>query len=605
MGSDFVYGVINFIDGERDPRNLMFLYEFLPIFITNFPLHHLSEEMFDIFSSYFPIHFFPSQNDPAALTRESLAEALAICLCSSKEFSDSCLSLLLEKLESELVVAKLDSLYLLVECTRKFEIKEILSRFEEIWNILRPELITGTNKQISDMSLHTIDKILIASSTDNDVCKNILDIIFNSLIVLLMDTNEIIFRPASKISLACSGSNEFASIYVAEKLLPAYFQLFENSSNNIKCILLDAIANILSNCQQKDTIGKINQEYLKIAEQKFVESICRKDQDDLKLRVVGFQSIKNMSSNISESSRMLVYAAIVDILISGENIVVTDCLIELAVKYPTEVNNNIIKLLYTTELDDLESQNNIFKSVCSLTNIEFFSADILKFVQINIFEPKSSEFQLLMLNNLSYILEFVLTTKSIQNLYENDKIIERLFSLAHKSILKEETYLIISTILRLIIKNLDIKIQTEVVNTFLKTVDLTKPVDLYLAHGVIGHIEKNVNIDTHFETFVNDLTHFSLTSSDEKIRTNVCHHLLCSMFNKFSVTDIYKNALNKVLSTLTMEILQNNSKAVEILSWITKGLLLKGHEEAANIINTVSQLFFYTFLFNCCETDFG
>lgn len=588
MGSDFVYGVINSIDGERDPRNLMFLYEFLPTFVTNFPLHHLSEEMFDIFSSYFPIHFFPSTNDPAALTRDSLAQALAICLCSSKEFSDPCLSLLLEKLESELVVAKMDSLHLLVECARKFDIKDILSRFEEIWNILRPELITGTNKQIADMSLYTIDKILVSSSSDTDTCKNLLDIIFNSLVVSLMDTNEIIFKSASKISLVCSGSNEFTSIYVAEKLLPAYFEGFENSKNNIKIILLDAIEKLLTNCQKKGTLSKIKPEYLIISEKLFVDSICCKDYD-IKLKAVGFQSIKNMSSSISEASRILVYSAIVNILISGENLDVTDCLKELAEKYPSEVNSNIIQLLYKTE-GDLESQNKIFKTICSLTNIEFFSKDILNFILENIFKPKSPEIQLLMLQNFSDILKSVLTTSSIQNLYENHKIMERLFDLAHEPNLKEETLLIISTILSSIIKNLDIKVQTDVVNKFLKTVDLTKPVDLYLTYGVIGHLEQNVNIDTHFEKLANDLTHFSLTSTDENLRTNVCHHLLCSIFNKFSETEFYKKALNQVLSTIKTEIQKNNSKAVEILSWITKGLLLKGHAEAGNIINTVSEI---------------
>lgn len=587
MGSDFVYGVINSIDGERDPRNLMFLYEFLPIFVTNFPLHHLSEEMFDIFSSYFPIHFFPSQNDPAALTRDSLAQALAICLCSSKEFSDSCLSLLMEKLESELVVAKMDSLHLLVECTKKFDIKDILNRFDEIWTILRPELITGTNKQIADMSLYTIDKILVSSSSDTDACKNLLDIIFNSLIVSLMDSNEIIFKSASKISLVCAGSNEFTSIYVAEKLLPAYFERFEHSKNSIKIILLDAIEKLITNCQKKGTLTKIKQEYLIVAEKLFVDSIGCKD-EDIKLKAVGFQSIKNMSSSISEASRILVYSAMVDILITGENLDVTDCLKELAEKYPTEVNSNIIQLLYKTEGGGLESQNKIFKTICSLTSIEFFSEDILNFILKNIFEPKSSEIQLLMLQNFSDILKSVLSSNSIQNLYKNHKIIERLFSLAHEPNLKEETLLIISTILSLIIKNLNIEVQTDVVNTFLKTVDLTKPVDLYLTYGVIGHLEKNVNIDTHLEKLVTDLTHFSLTSSDENLRTNVCHHLLCSIFNKFSETEFYKKALNKVLSTIEMEIKKNNSKAVEILSWITKGLLLKGHAEAGNIINTVS-----------------
>lgn len=117
MGSDFIYGVIASIDSERDPRNLLFLFEFMPRFISNYSLRHLTDEMFEVFSCYFPIDFHPSPNDPQAITRDGLAEKLVMCLCASREFSESCIALALEKLDSDLNVAKLDSLNLLVSST--------------------------------------------------------------------------------------------------------------------------------------------------------------------------------------------------------------------------------------------------------------------------------------------------------------------------------------------------------------------------------------------------------------------------------------------------------------------------------------------------------
>lgn len=120
MGADFVYGVIGAIDGERDPRNLIFLFEYMPTFLERYPLLHLGEEMFEIFACYFPIDFHPNQNDPEAITRDMLAEKLQQCLCGSKEFAEYCVPLLLEKLESELIVAKMDSLRLLVSLLKYF-----------------------------------------------------------------------------------------------------------------------------------------------------------------------------------------------------------------------------------------------------------------------------------------------------------------------------------------------------------------------------------------------------------------------------------------------------------------------------------------------------
>lgn len=118
MGSSLVYGVINAMDGERDPRILLSIYEFLPRFLNTFPLGHLIDDMFEVIACYFPIDFNPSATDPKAITRDLLAKKLADCLCAKEEFAENCFNLLIEKLDSQLNVAKLDSLHLLV-CTRR------------------------------------------------------------------------------------------------------------------------------------------------------------------------------------------------------------------------------------------------------------------------------------------------------------------------------------------------------------------------------------------------------------------------------------------------------------------------------------------------------
>lgn len=102
------------MDGERDPRNLLYLFTFLPKFLAQVPLGHLVEEMFEVISCYYPIDFHPAPNDPAAVSRNDLAAALCPCLCAVPEFGEHCLVLLIEKLDSSLRVAKIDSLMLLV-----------------------------------------------------------------------------------------------------------------------------------------------------------------------------------------------------------------------------------------------------------------------------------------------------------------------------------------------------------------------------------------------------------------------------------------------------------------------------------------------------------
>lgn len=57
MGLDFVYGVISAMDGERDPRNLLLLFNWLPTFLHTVTLGHLCEEMFETIACYFPVDF--------------------------------------------------------------------------------------------------------------------------------------------------------------------------------------------------------------------------------------------------------------------------------------------------------------------------------------------------------------------------------------------------------------------------------------------------------------------------------------------------------------------------------------------------------------------
>lgn len=63
MKFDFVFGVISAVDGERDPRNLLLLFEWLPKFLKTVELGHLNEEMFEVIACYFPVDFRAPSTD--------------------------------------------------------------------------------------------------------------------------------------------------------------------------------------------------------------------------------------------------------------------------------------------------------------------------------------------------------------------------------------------------------------------------------------------------------------------------------------------------------------------------------------------------------------
>ncbi|KAG0413848.1 hypothetical protein HPB47_008990, partial [Ixodes persulcatus] len=118
MGSKFVLGCIQAMEGERDPRCLLQVFAIVPMMCNEFILGDLEEPLFDVCSCYFPVDFNPPATDPGRISREELADSLLNCLTASPGFGKHCVPLAAEKLESDLLTAKLDSLKLLVFVNR-------------------------------------------------------------------------------------------------------------------------------------------------------------------------------------------------------------------------------------------------------------------------------------------------------------------------------------------------------------------------------------------------------------------------------------------------------------------------------------------------------
>ncbi|KAA3681108.1 DNA repair/transcription protein MET18/MMS19 [Paragonimus westermani] len=118
MGSEFVSAYVQAIDGEKDPENLILIFQMNLIVMRHFPIDHVKEDFFEVMSVYFPVDFSPPPDVIGArITRSSLAEGLHHCLFTSRSFSGPyLLPLLCEKADSDLIQAQFDSLALLADC---------------------------------------------------------------------------------------------------------------------------------------------------------------------------------------------------------------------------------------------------------------------------------------------------------------------------------------------------------------------------------------------------------------------------------------------------------------------------------------------------------
>uniref|UniRef100_A0AAY4CPK5 MMS19 nucleotide excision repair protein n=1 Tax=Denticeps clupeoides TaxID=299321 RepID=A0AAY4CPK5_9TELE len=144
LGSDFVFGFVQSMDGERDPRNLLLAFQIARKIITQgYEMGKFTEEFFEVTSCYFPIDFTPPPNDPHGITQEELILSLRAVLTGSQRFAEYLLPLIVEKLDSDVQSAKVDSLQTLAACGSLYGHKELSEFLPGLWSSLRREVGWG------------------------------------------------------------------------------------------------------------------------------------------------------------------------------------------------------------------------------------------------------------------------------------------------------------------------------------------------------------------------------------------------------------------------------------------------------------------------------
>ncbi|XP_029718933.1 MMS19 nucleotide excision repair protein [Aedes albopictus] len=597
MGADFVYGVIGAIDGERDPRNLIFLFEYMPTFLERYPLLHLGEEMFEIFACYFPIDFHPNQNDPEAITRDMLAEKLQQCLCGSKEFAEYCVPLLLEKLESELIVAKMDSLRLLIKCTQAFDLSDMSKHLDDIWNALKLELMPGGgNKETIDLALETTTQIVKFTQRDPQVGDHFLTTIFVTVMGSIADVASKMFDNGIKVALACARATPESAHFVANKLLPMTLSQLNGDgiTEQEKLSLVDVLSRTLLVCKEHGILKEMDQQLVGAVQKQFIQILVQ-ESDSSELKKIALFCITRIPEAVVDENRFVVYTTIIHVLLSSsdERLNVEDCLHEFAVQYGVEVGNVIVDKLVAKKYEVVTSSTErVFHALAKLIPLDCMRGKILKFFLDLVFEECDHEsLTILALQTLQMVLETSGGAAVAVELCDQYKFIEKCVTLVHKDGVTHSSDMLfaLSNTMKDTMKQLPAEKQKSIVTEQLPSMDLTKANDLYLTSGILGYLDESVSVEDHFENLVDALTKLAMTSEDEHVKL-LSQQLLCSLFNRMPDDDHHRNILLKLLKFLRKELKSHNKKVVGILSWIGKGLLARGHPEAGEIVDDIAEL---------------
>lgn len=477
------------------------------------------------------------------------------------------------------------------KASKVFKAADIESHFTSIWTTLKVELLPGSNKDVTFTALNTLQELIKNVAVDDTVCTNLLTTIFDTILESLADVDARLFIPSTAVALVCARGNQISSKIVSSKVLPVFLTQIRINSEKIvqRCTLIDFVVKFLVVCGEKGTLSETIESTVSDTIQRELLLCILDTQSNQDLIVVGLNSLTKISTIVSADNRLTVYDAIIKYLNrEDDDIDVKPLLKAFAELNPNEVHDKVVSpLLNGTDFGkNSKISNKVFESLCVLINVPGLRDEILKFIFKSIFDVANST-HLLALDNLRKLLETTESKELLNELSIKYNIVDQFVIFVHSNkALSSDALYQISIILRLVVQSLDPKAQQEIVKTYLTKMNLQNTQDLYLTSGILGFLEDTIDLEDHFDHIVDELTKLALVSEDKKL-TQISHHLLCSLFNKADDSALKKSVLKRTINYLKEEIVKGDKKAVEILSWIAKGLLMRGHPDAAELVESV------------------
>ncbi|KAI8825244.1 Dos2-interacting transcription regulator of RNA-Pol-II-domain-containing protein [Fimicolochytrium jonesii] len=165
MGSDFVAGYIQAMDGEKDPRNLLLAFRIVRTMVETLDYAKFTEDLFSVVFCYFPITFRPPPDDVYGITADDLKLALRNCISATPLFAQYAMPLLLEKLASASGSAKRDAMETLTACAPVYGPDAFIPQAEHLWNYLKEEIFRTADDHNIAAALALVNAITVALSS--------------------------------------------------------------------------------------------------------------------------------------------------------------------------------------------------------------------------------------------------------------------------------------------------------------------------------------------------------------------------------------------------------------------------------------------------------
>ncbi|KAL1408286.1 hypothetical protein Q8F55_005092 [Vanrija albida] len=229
MGPDFVSSFAKMVDGEKDPRNLMLLFQLDRVILLEFDVKAHIDDIFDITFCYFPITFRPPPNDPYGITADDLKNALRACMAASPYFAKAAIPLFLEKFITAAGPTLRDLLLTMAACFPVYGKEAVGERGEELWEVLKTEVFYSSSSSIESAALQALESLLrtlYPSATDTPA--GLAQIIIKQCLEGLKEPEKNQAAGSAKSLAAFIRASPSAGSFAYSQALPQLFRQFNN-----------------------------------------------------------------------------------------------------------------------------------------------------------------------------------------------------------------------------------------------------------------------------------------------------------------------------------------------------------------------------------------
>lgn len=181
-----------------------------------------------------------------------MANSLAPCLYASPEFAEHCLPLIIERLDSSLRLAKLDSLNLLRDGASTYGAGGLKPHLDELWPVLRKEVYPGGDEELRNSGLRTVTELTRVLSGDKETRENFINKIITDVKSSLCDVQLSLFWPAEKLLEAVARADRNASSQVLKTFVPLCLgQYSTKTSFSNRVTLTEGLNNFMAICEEQ------------------------------------------------------------------------------------------------------------------------------------------------------------------------------------------------------------------------------------------------------------------------------------------------------------------------------------------------------------------